>query len=65
MKIIIESGKDLCEVENLIMMADGCYRHRHHEHAANAVAALRAARNEYIKRTEPLCAADETEDEDL
>ncbi len=54
MKVVIESANDLCEVENLLMMADSCQRHFNHSHAVRAVKALRTARNEYIEKVMPL-----------
>lgn len=51
MKIEIENAGDLCEVENLIMMAE-----RHHryfgEFARKGLAALRAARKSYLEGSE-------------
>lgn len=54
MKVVIESANDLCEVENLLMMADFCKRHFNHEYARNAIKRLNAARNEYVQQVSPL-----------
>jgi hypothetical protein len=50
-RITIENAKDLCEVENLIMMAE---RHQRYfgEYARNGLAALRSARREYLGNSE-------------
>lgn len=54
MKILIESARDLCEAENIVMMSDFCQRHFNHEHARNAVTAVRKAIREYKERVAPL-----------
>jgi hypothetical protein len=59
MTIIIESGRDLSEAENIVMMADFCQRHFNHEHARNAIAAVRRAIKEYKEREAPLFAAND------
>ena len=59
MRIIIEGPDDLCQADNLLMMADFAVRYGHYTHdfATKAIKAVRDARNDYIAMAQPLFAA--------